>query len=96
MHQGHSFDDLLSQQKNDDASVSLLTDDEISTFPFGDPVQTAKLRRGFSFAPSANMKFPQGLKPAFLLIHGGTAEGRALPEIVGEFLEFGIAFARCV
>jgi hypothetical protein len=49
-HQIHSFDVLLSQQKNNDATLSLLSDDEISTFPFGDLVQSAKFSCGFSFA----------------------------------------------
>jgi hypothetical protein len=64
-------------------------------FPFGDLVQSAEFPCGFSFAPSANRKLPQGLKPAFLFIHRGTAEGRALPEIAGEFLHLVITFAPC-
>jgi hypothetical protein len=46
------LDVLLSQQNNNDATLPLLSDDEISTFPFGDLVQSAKFPRGFSFAPS--------------------------------------------
>jgi len=52
VHSAHSFDQLLSQQKNNDATLSLLSDEGISTFPFGDRVQSARFSDGFSFAPS--------------------------------------------
>ena len=47
-------------------------------------------------------RLPQGLKPAFLLSYGGTAESRALPEIIFEIFcsgfclaPLGLDFFRC-